>query len=225
MFRSEDIEAARKIVSALDLPENIGEDEEIEYVIERQLENVIEEDYYVTSGVSKVVIVIESLPFVIKIPFNGYWHDYDCGDEEEIDRGFEHFTGANEIFPDDYCFDELQKTLMIEERGFGMFAPHMELLCTIDDRSFYIQGRAQPLCDSKRNITPSVDSMQKAKNYCLSFVDEWIALAIDYYGEEIWNEFVQWGTENHLFGDMHTANYGIDMAGRPVIFDISGFRE
>ena len=225
MFRPEDIELARQIVSVLDLPEDIGEDEEIEYIIERQLENVVEGDYYVASGISKAVIIIESLPFVIKIPFNGYWHDYDYGDEEETDRGFEYFTGANEIFPDDYCFDELQKTLMIEERGFGMFAPHMEFLCTIDDRSFYIQGKARPLCESKKDITPSGDSMKKAKNYNLSFVDKWIALAIDCYGEETWNEFVQWATEESLFGDMHSGNYGIDMAGRPVIFDISGFRE
>ena len=75
-------------------------------------------------------------------------------------------------------------------------------------------------------MKPSRESLVKAKNYSLSFVKEWIALAIDFYGEEFWNEFIQWATETEpdVLTDMHTSNYGLDMEGRPVMFDISGFR-
>lgn len=225
MFRPEDIELAQRIVSVLDLPADIGEDDEIEDVMEHQLEGAeIDGDYYVTSGVSKAVIVIENLPFVIKTPFSGYWGDFE---EDGYDTPFYHFSEANEICPDDYCFDELQKTRRVEEEGFGMFVPHMEFLCEFNGRPFYIQGKARQLIDSRNEMNPSRDSMQKAKNYSVAFVKEWVALAIDFYGEETWNSFIQWATENEpsVLSDMHGGNYGLDMEGRPVMFDISGFRD
>lgn len=225
MFQLEDIERARRIVSVLDLPAKIGEDDEIEGIMESQLEGAgIDGDYYVTSGISKAVIVIENLPFVIKTPFSGYWGDFE---EDGCDVPFYHFSEANEIFPDDYCFDELQKTQRVEEEGFGMFVPHMEFLCESNGRPFYIQGKARQAIDFRNKMNPSGDSMQKAKNYSLAFIKEWVALAIDFYGEEIWNSFIQWATENEpsVLSDMHGANYGLDMEGRPVMFDISGFRD
>lgn len=224
MFRPEDIELARQLVSVLDLPEDMGEDDEIEYVIERQLESIVEGDFYVTSGVSKVAIVIEDLPFVIKIPFNGYWEEFY---DDENDIPFHHFSEANEICPDDYCFDELQKTQHVEEEGYGMFVPHMQFLCNSHGVPYYIQGKARQMLGCRDAMKPTGDSMQKAKNYSLAFIKEWIALVIDFYGEELWNNFIQWATENEpsVLSDMHGANYGLDMEGRPVMFDISGFRD
>ena len=128
MFQLEDIERARRIVSTLTLPERFGEDNTITYDLERQLSDVIDEAFFVTSGVSKAVIVINSLPFVIKIPFNGYW-DFDYEDEDGSPAFYE-FTGASDYRPDDYCEYELEKTESIQDSGYGMFVPDMEYLYT-----------------------------------------------------------------------------------------------
>lgn len=224
MFQLEDIERARRIVSTLTLPERFGEDDTITYDIERQLDDVVDEDFFVASGVSKAVIVVDSLPFVIKIPFNGYW-DFDYEDEDGSPAFYE-FTGASEYRPDDYCEYELEKTESLKDSGYGVFVPDMEYLCDADGYAVYIQMKVQPLYEVRSTMKPSRESLAKAKNYSLSFIKEWIALAIDFYGEEFWNSFIQWATENEpdVLTDMHTANYGLDFDGRPVLFDISGFR-
>ena len=226
MFRAEDRERARKIVSELELPVEFGETEITCGYFEEQLMDVIgDEDFYVTSGVSKLVIVVESLPFVIKIPFNGQWEEnYD--DECEDDETFCRFENASDWSCDDYCCEELEMTNSMEENGFGALVPEMDYLCDVCGRSVYIQTKVIPMSEARKKISPSADSRKKAENYKGSFFKDWIALVYDTYGVGFWNAFVAWAREwqPEVLQDVHSGNYGIFEDGRPVMFDISGFR-
>ena len=84
MLTAKDVEVAREIAMHLDLPEQFGGSEDFdasEY--EMKFSDFIKEDFYVSCGVSKMVIVVDSLPFVIKIPFNGRWEE-DWNEEDEL---------------------------------------------------------------------------------------------------------------------------------------------
>ena len=223
MFREEDLDLARKIVSHISFPENFGSDDDMDTVgYEAQLEDVVNCDYFVTCGVSKLVIVIEDLPFVIKIPFDGRW----IWDDDEQESWFSEFNCACDESESDYCWDEYCKTHMIEDAGFSALVPEMEFIGVYGGHSVYVQSKAKPICEcSKLNV--SKDSLDKAKQTSSMFKYEWVALVYDTYGDIYWNEFVKWIDENDpcFFNDCHDGNYGVDMAGRPVIFDLSGFRD
>lgn len=236
MFDVKDIERARGIVSNLDLPEEFGsyenDDEFTNELIIGQLEDVIDGDFSVTNGASKLVIIIDDLPFVIKIPFNGHWYWEDSYDDDE--DGYEgnyfcYFSLANGAYGecDDYCGVELNATRAVEEAGFGYFVPGMMYLTTVCGHNIYVQEKVKPLCECRRSITPSHESLEKANKTRAPFVDEWLALVFDKYGEEAYKNFMDWAyeCEPDVISDCHSGNYGIDMNGNPVLFDISGFRD
>ena len=183
---------------------------------------VICEDFYVTSGATKLVIVVDSLPFVIKIPFDGYtfWDEYS---EEYI---FSEFTEANENFYNDYCYDELEKIEHIIAYGYGCLVPQTECIGIFNGHYIYLQEKVQPMCEC-RKVNASEESLKKAEKDTTAFCSNWIAKVFDFYGEEFWNQFITWVEETDLdiFSDCHTGNYGISMDGRPMMFDISGFRD
>lgn len=228
MFNTTDIELARSIVEKLPLRDCLGwveDDESLCNEIATELDGIIdfESDFYVTSGVSKVVIDIEKLPFVIKFPFDGMWR-YD---EEEDEDYFEEYCGANSENGDNYCEAELKATEIIQENGYGYLVPDMMFLCVAGGRPFYIQERVHPYCECDYKIKPSEDSLTKARLQNESYSPKWRALVFDIYGEETFNNFMAWAREYvpDAVSDCHSGNYGIDMAGRPVIFDISGFHD
>lgn len=227
MFQVEDIERARKIISVLKLPECFGCDEYTEDLIGEQIAEVVDNDFYVSCGVSKAVIVVDSLPFVIKIPFNGTWEDYDYDDDNDScdEPCFSFFELASDYSPSNYCEDEFEKTEHVEEAGFGVLVPEMMYLGKVEGASVFIQEKVTPLCEHRR-LTPSKDSLNKAEKYLLPFTKEWIGLVIDFYGEDFWRSFLKWANEwePDILTDMHTSNYGLNKDGRPVMFDISGFR-
>ena len=57
--------------------------------------------------------------------------------------------------------------------------------------------------------------------------DEWRAAIVECYGEEFWANFIEWDKVNDMdmLTDMRYDNYGYDMSGRPIILDVSGFRD
>ena len=229
MFKLEDVERARRIVEMLDIPKEFGSHEDSDETndeISEQLEDVINGDYFVSNGVSKLVIIVDDLPFVIKIPFNGRWV-YNDDEEGYEDEYFYEFTQADDMFGNNYCYCELEKTREVEEVGFGYFVPDMMYLCTVCGRDIYIQEKVTPICECRGKISPSADSLERAKKVRSPFTDNWIALVIDLYGENALNEFMQWARmyDNEILSDMHSGNYGIDMNGYPKLLDLSGFRD
>lgn len=183
----------------------------------------MEEDYYVMAGVSKLVVVVESLPFVIKIPFDGQFH----WDDYEEKYYFYEFSEANEQYFSDYCYDELEKIHHLTAYGYGCFVPETKYIGICNGHCVYLQEKVQPRAECKK-INASEESLKKAhESTTTSFRDDWLARVFDLYGEEFWNHFVEWAKDTgvDIFSDCHAGNYGIAMDGRPVMFDISGFRD
>lgn len=224
-FKDEDLDEARRIVSNLDLPSEFGTDGDLDMSdLEMQLEDVIDGDYFVSCGISKAVIIVDYLPFVIKIPFNGRW-ETDWSDDSEDGKYFVEFDQANASSCFDYCEDELNKTHLIQDNGFGCFVPNMMYLSTVCGFNTYVQEKVIPKNESK-DKNPSAGSLEKAKEE--DYWDlVWAATAIDLYGFNFFHNFMDWAYSNcrDTMLDLHYGNYGYDMSGRPVILDVSGFRD
>ena len=222
-FRTEDLEQARRIVRALNIPKKFGAHDDSDDTaddISMQLEDVLEGDYFVSNGVSKLVIIADIFPFVIKIPFNGHW-EYDGYEEEDY---FCEFNQAGGRFWNDYCALELELTRKVKDSGFGRFVPDMMYLCTVCGRDVYVQEKVRPMCETY-GVSPSAGSYEKARKTQSPFSPVWLGFVFDLYGENVYQCFMQWAHAkcDAILSDMHTGNYGFDMEGHPVLFDISGF--
>lgn len=227
-FKQEDLLEAQRIVSRLNLPAEFGVDEDMDVSdIEVQLEDVIDGDYFVSCGISKAVIIVENLPFVIKIPFNGRWEtEWDYDSDRVAEKYFMEFEKANITEPADYCYDELDRTKLIQNSGFGCFVPDMMFLMTACGYNVYVQEKVIPRCDEKSKYNPSEGSLAKAREE--GYWDLiWAATAIDMYGLKFFHNFMDWAYANcyDMMLDLHQANYGYDVGGCPVILDVSGFRD
>ena len=170
-----------------------------------------------------MVIVVDSLPFVIKIPFNGRWEE-DWNEEDEL--YFYEFENACDDDCTDYCLDELEKTASIQEEGYGYFVPDMMGIGRFCGREIYIQEKVKPLCECSR-LQTTEDSLNKAQRQRNVFRNDWIARVFDLYGENTWNEFLEFVRtwEPEVLSDMHSGNYGVTLDGAPVLFDLAGFRD
>jgi hypothetical protein len=232
-FKLEDLKRARDIVSQLELPAQFGMDEDLEVpILYDQLENILDEDFHVVCGISKAVIIIDSLPFVIKIPFTGRWvREYSSWEDNEGWTEFTPFEEANKQVSDDYCYDELCNIIGAQENGFGLFVPSMMWLTTINcsERTYdiYVQEKVTPAIENKQPINPSRNSMDIAADCGYSVDVRWAAYAIDMYGADYFDSFMEWIKANcsDVLNDFHDANFGYDMGGHPVILDVSGFRD
>lgn len=232
-FRKEDIQFALDYIHTLNIPAAFGITDDCGGTdIQRLCEGLANDSMLrprLYHGVSKAVLDFSELPFVIKIPLNGMWYyDYDKDDgESEI---FSCFCCANDLYPDDYCWDEYRKTEMLEIFGFGELVPEMELLCTVNGRNFYAQEKVTPAFRDGILSHASQHSMELSKRLAPEYKicdDEWRAAVIEFYGVDYWINFCKWDEDNNtdILSDMHMDNYGYAADGRPVIFDLSGFRD
>ena len=227
-FKAEDLAKAREIVSMLDLPEEFGcEDNDFDtYFIESQIEDVVNGDFFVTNGISKLVIDVDDLPFVIKIPFNGR-KEYEWLDEYCHDDTWCPFYCAGGSVKWDYCEVELEYTTAIQDEGYEMFVPDMMYLCNVDEYGVYVQEKVRPLCECRHIYDVTDASFEKARKCSRKFDIEWAARAIDIYGVDAFVEFCEWidYAFPQMMRDMHAANYGYRYNGDPVILDLSGFSD
>lgn len=235
IFKQEDIEKALYYIRALHLPDDFGiaDDEAVQSLdidyLARDLAAVRCPSFRIFHGVSKAVINIQELPFVIKIPFNGMWYyDYTVDDDET--NYFVEFQYAGEK-SNDYCW--LEKSLSEEatEAGFGALVPEIMYVGEFNGHNFYLQEKvvpfdeeSQPLSHSSRESQEAVKQLSYDYRVCSP---AWIAAIIESYGESYWKHFVDWGNSEGfgILEDMHARNYGFRCDGRPVIFDIGGFSD
>lgn len=238
MFSKEIIEQARAIAEQLYVPEKFGCDQNCEFDscdLYDQLARLNMGSFHIENGITKAVIIFDSLPYVIKIPFNGMWeYDYDYDEENdeyiESDASFIYFNHARALDTSDYCWNELDKIVKAYDYGYGCFFPETAVVYENNGWRFYIQEKVRPACE--RNFTPttSKDSRDKAANLMSWYricSEDWRAAAIESYGEAILISFIDWNYAGALgyLDDMHNGNYGYRFDGTPVLFDVSGFRD
>lgn len=234
MFTDGMIAIATNIVKNLDLPRNFGCDEgsgefDNSYIANQLWKLPI--DIQVENGISKLVLIPEDMPFVIKIPFNGMHHyDYVYNEEEDDYEEGDYYFYEFQVHPD-YCNFEMELVQQAQDRGFEQFV--LDTICFYVDkngRNYYLQEKATPsrysygmppreISEHSKEVAASM-----SKAYCRCD-EKWRASVVECYGENMWIMFVDWNAMNGLgiLDDMHGGNYGYREDGTPVLIDISGF--
>lgn len=173
-------------------------------------------------GASKVCIIPEGADYVIKIPFNSSWYD---ADEE-----YEDFRSAtsDENHTWDYCFAEvLCYKEAKREKVHRMFCK-ARLLGYVNNYPIYIQERAVTYCDLNGDDDREDARTPSTRDYCRKngfscFNPIWIADALDYYGQKMFNKMMSF-IKSYRIGDLHDENIGY-IGQRPVLIDYSDFFE
>ena len=205
-----------------DVPEYFGENYDDDSYLNKTLEAVANQykncDHF--WGCTKFVVVdVNNMDYVIKIPFNGY---YDYNSETEEDDWFDF-----NVY--DYCAKEEEIYGEIENEDFAcMFAETAAIGRTKSGKVIYAQERAESAYVDSEKKESSKDSTDKikelrAKGLAYGFQSDWLAVAIDWYGEQIVTNFLKYA-DNNIY-DTHENNYGYRFDGSPVIFDYSGYSE
>lgn len=208
-------------------------DEEADYARLDDYAPYIHRQVYTEHGASKFVIIDKSCSHVVKIPFHGTEHYEDIYNEETDeyeytdDSYFEDFYGA---MTDgwNYCGDEAYIYSLAEEAGFEKFFAETKLL-TYTKREgipIYIQERVESFSRGKTKSKASEKSKEIAEVYhnnvhLARIHKDWIADAIEFYGEDYVREFLEWYKE--YANDLHSGNIGYRFNGEPVILDYSGY--
>ena len=203
----------------LNIPREFGANEygdmtdDIREVI-RQL-NLDPCSYNYDFGASKFVIFFDD-DEVIKIPFNGYFYE---AEDYKTDR-----FCLFEII-EDYCAEEERLYNLAVEAGVEMFFAKTQYIgSTVSNTPFYASERV--ICNYTPH--PSQKSIDTLKNKYYSFQYEinstWSAAAIEYYGEELFDKFVNFIEQNRI-SDLHNGNIGYRKDGAPVLLDYSGYED
>lgn len=191
-------------------------------------------------GVSKMCLITPDADWVLKIPFEGSYfcnYDYETKEYDDFDT-FETYYGAH-IEEDrwNYCAAEVDYYEMAKEEDIAEFFAKTEYFGTCkstNKKGFlptYIQEKCIPYNEKeycKTNIHPSEDSLKKVSSsdkyqYC-RFSDDWVALAIDCYGEEKVDALCYFlDLHPEMAGDFHSGNYGYRIDGTPVLIDYTGW--
>ena len=150
---------------------------------------------------------------------------------EECEADFDPFYGAGD-YEWDYCGLEVEYYTQIAEYGFAKFYAETAFLGTTQNGfPCYIQEWCESYDDSDADTSSSehsrshVQELKTNTSYRSYFYDEWVALAVERYGEELVDSFLLnfLREHNEYVGDMHSGNFGFRADGSPVIIDFSDF--
>lgn len=150
---------------------------------------------------------------------------------EDCEEDFDPFCGAGD-YEWDYCGLELEYYTQIMEYGFAKFYAETAFLGTTQNGfPCYIQEWCESYDDSDADTSSSersrshVQELKTNDNYRSYFYDDWVALAVERYGEELVDAFLLKFLREHseYVGDMHSGNFGFRADGSPVIIDFSDF--
>lgn len=191
----------------------------------------------IKSGATKGVIVPVGADYVIKVPFKGGYDDYYYTDEETEeemrDWRFMPFEFARCECEDgghwDYCLDETYYYAAAKAEGIEEFFCETKLLGYSGGHPVYVQQRAETFHSNNCKVSSTPDSVQNVRVQCIKngwycFNSCWCDQALQCYGEEKFNKFMQFLKKYHIC-DLHDGNIGYTIDGMPVLFDYSSYNE
>jgi hypothetical protein len=215
----------------LDIPEDFGPDEDgCDYgeMIEEVTIQLPRDKYQYRCGATQFVIIADDLDYVVKIPFCGCWEfPYDEEKEERIySYGLEFFSFEKYRNYCDHAIDIYEKAELSEVND--IFAETIFLGKSKNGYPIYIQEKiAATWEDDETPRNPSRDSMRKASDIAAHrlspFPIQWVAVAIENYGEDFVEKLIDFCKEN--VDDLHHGNIGYRTDGTPVIIDYAGYYE
>ena len=183
-------------------------------------------DFIADSGATKAVIIPPKENFVIKIPFQGfigecYNHDKECWEDEFVSYDNAYYSDSGW----DYCLSEVEIYMRAIEAGVQQIFAKTDFITTVDGHPIYIQEKAEIF--NQRDHFHSREQLrktrEKTKNYYCEANEDWLTDVLEYYGEDIFLDFLRF-VDDLQITDLHSGNLGyIDK--RPVITDYSGYHE
>lgn len=202
------------------LDQDYDDDIDVMYDVYDQLPSSAKTAY----GASKFVIFLNE-EYIIKIPFNG---EFIWCEDEDYRKFYPYKTK-------DYC--EIEASLYHDAIVAGVadcFAETKYIGKTASGASVYKSERVNEFYndyDNKINTkSPEPSEEVKSKAACklkynnFSIPKEWLARAIDFYGEDLIDKLIKFIKENKI-NDLTIPNVGFRADGAPVILDYSGFRD
>lgn len=186
----------------------------------------------ILTGASKCVVLLHNQNFVLKIPFEGQqiWkqvRDYSAEEYNynDFDFVFYPFNCARTKDHWDYCNDEVEIFKKAEAAGVGSFFARTDFYgYSKDNYPIYVQERCEvfnnvDVDDKYKNLSKEIKT--SASKVSSELPKEWIALAIEYFGQELTDKFLAFVEDEHI-DDLHDSNFGF-IGDRPVLIDYSGY--
>jgi hypothetical protein len=223
-----------KDILDIEFPADFGPFEEDESVVSSSIEKVFDQlDYTLETkwGISQFVIINNKWDKVIKVPFFGWFVD-------KCDRNYNCTTEFQ-----NYIVDYAEKSYDIyeeaKEAGVADIFAGMEVLGSIGHNHYaYLQERiAATYDDVSEELRGKIKTSKKSNTYVHKqrcelqgdfmwrhFEEDWLASAVECYGEEFVENFLAFLKEKRLY-DWHWGNFGYREDGSPVIFDWGDFGE
>lgn len=173
----------------------LGKFEEGEPLKEMYEKDFSEEDFWVLSGMSKVVLVPkEESNYVIKIPIDS----------------------------DNYCEAEFRVFQKAEKEGFESFLAEIDFLEEYNGVKCYVQERVdEGGSGGYYTSKPLLSEGSYSEAYEIGFGESVLNDLCQYYGIEKTLSFIEFCVDNYI-NDIHEYNYGFN-GDMPIIFDYSGF--
>lgn len=191
-------------------------------------------------GVSKMCLIPEDTNWVLKVPFEGFIEYFYDEDESEAHEEFVHNEGAHNSKNNwDYCLSEVEYCEIAKDYGVGEFFAEARCFGNCSNGIYktlpaYIQEKCVTYSEigwEDEKYKPSEDSIKivnsSDKYRYKSFQLDWIASAIDFYGEEKVDELFRFLNEHsEINGDFHSGNYGYRASDNsPVLIDYTGWHD
>lgn len=176
--------------------------------------------FWYESGASKLALIFENLPYVIKIPFSGYYSN--DGDEEYGD-----FCNAGSEGNWDYCEVEENIYKYAEKNGLADCFAKTEKIATINGYPIYKQEYVT-VYDYGESSCHTQQDEEKISSFCeeedfYACEQNWLADVLAYFGETIFNKLVAFIRQEDI-NDLHNGNIGY-IGLKPVLMDYSGWDE
>ena len=186
----------------------------VENIIIPQMKAV---DYDWKSGMTKFVFIFPNTDFVIKLPF--------CGAYDE-EAGFYEFCGGWDGSWD-YCETEMELYKNAIKRGVEKCFAKTTSIGAIDNYPLYMQEKAiiwgdiHNRKDYEKEKTKLIREKCSNHKYYCCFHDCWLSDFLDYYGNTMFEQFMDF-IEDYRIEDLHSDNLGY-IDGRPVVVDYASF--
>lgn len=169
------------------------------------------------AGATKFVFLFEDTDFVIKLPYRGTIY------EDEFSEFCGGFCGSW-----DYCETEVNLYKAAKEAGLERCFAKTTEVGTLNGHPLYAQEKALIWGDihdindySEQKKRSTRERCQSGDKYYYCFHPCWLSDFLDYYGEEMFDQFMDF-IEEYVIEDLHSSNLGY-INGRPVVVDYSSF--
>ena len=217
------------------LPEKFGvilrEDEEsepVDFALIQEIVWSVDADASVYFGMSKLVIASPHLDgVVIKIPFNGFFNEYDA----EGHTFWQPFKWASGTDKSDYCLTEFEKYNRLKDYRLDCFVARVIYYKEICGVRVFIQEEVTPDNDSYQTRRPSQRSQDLAEKWYSEgkfYIEpEWIANCLDKYGKSKVKRFLYYcaNIDPDILEDIHGGNFGYRSNETPCLLDFSNYSD